>query len=153
MSSDFLPYFITEELYLVKDSTIDPPQTEKIVEQSGIAPAPSPSTDAEKPVSIHHPLIIVSAPMNTMDHSLLSKVLRAVNHHIDEVEIVETMPTAKVTFDKMLVFLPASNQPLYQPYQTDQGEQLHAAPLSTFHDNQQEKLKLWNALKSWFKIA
>jgi DNA polymerase III psi subunit len=149
MSSDYLPYFITEELYLVKENVPNEPVGKDNVEK----PDSNPSTeenDIQTP--IHHSIIVVTGSISSEDHSLLTKVLEAVKVNIGDTHLLTTAPEMHITFDKMMVFDDNATQARYEPSPTKQGDVLYSRSLSSLHSSKEEKIKLWNALKSWFNI-
>ena len=155
MSDDFLPYFITEDLYLIKETV----QVEKS-SPSASATTPQAETDvrevAEAPQLIapkeHYDIIVVTGAINEQDKVLLTKVLEAVAINITDAKLIAEAPNPTVSFAKMLVFNEGPSQ-LYTPSKTEQGEVLYSKPLSALHASREDKLQLWNALKSWFAIS
>lgn len=150
MSDHFLPYFITEDLYLINEpkTTYTKEQPEAVTSQEKSIP----DDPIKEPK--HHPIVVISGSMSAEDQTLLTKVLEAVSVKITDVHILEnTAFLSGITFDKMLVFQQTKDKALYSPAKSSQGEVLYSKPLAQLHTSREDKLLLWNALKNWFTIG
>jgi DNA polymerase III psi subunit len=146
MNNEFLPYFITEEIYPIKESDKSNSPAKEVLHQE----SNNSSTSEESP--INYELIVITGNINDQDKELLMNVLKAVKVNLARTLIKSETPNDLDTYTKLLVFEDNPNVEYYQVVKSDKGEKLHSKPLSVFHADRNEKIALWNALKNWFNI-
>ncbi|MFT4737599.1 MAG: DNA polymerase III psi subunit [Cyclobacteriaceae bacterium] len=162
MSDDsFLPYFINETLYVLKDekiSSIDSTHSEDSDVQEYMALKKTTDTaptqevpKKEEALPTHYGFIVVSEEFSDQSLQLLEKVLSALKITLDQIQQMNTSPQKDVSFDRMLVF-GDSTVSKYEVLKNEAGAVMYCASLQVLATDRDEKLLLWNALKSWFGL-
>ncbi len=152
---EHIPFFITEQLFVLDDSSAS--ETPSVEEQPAVEEAPQPPavTKVEEPEVLQADIIVVCDKYSPAEKELLSKILGAVKVDINEVLLIEGQPIQALTYERLIVFgdlsVPDTGP---ERYAADSGTKwLRAGSLSELSASQEEKMKLWNALKSWFGIS
>lgn len=164
MNREDLHLLINEEIYLIQDDAKDdqivletdptaenlneeapnpPSEVKKVVEPAAVVPEKVQVEERTIPVAIFHE----SSDDSELD--LLEKIISACKLESDSYQVFANGFNKEVKFHKALIFV-ASSKSFYTaiPYQ---GSQLLCSkPLKEIAENQQEKVKLWGALKTFF---
>ncbi len=157
---EHIPFFITEQLFVLDDSdTSEKPSVEKPSEQGQPAveeaPQPTAATKVEEPEVLQADIIVVCDKYTPAEKELLSKILGAVKVDINDVLLIEGQPIQTLVYERLIVFgdlSVAETGPERYAAASDK-KWLRASTLSELSASQEEKMKLWNALKSWFGIS
>ena len=125
---------INEELFNVVEKE---PQIEKII---------------EKPLV---PLAVLTSPLNKHELDNLKKTLTALKVNFENVKIAKSIDELNFHPEKLIVFGDEFKNflevnALYTPTKTKYGEVFISRPLSFLAEDQNEKIKFWEALKNWF---
>lgn len=164
MNREDLHLLINEEIYLIKDDA----KGDQIMAETDLPSetrkeeAPSPPSEVQKvaepatvvpeKVKVEEDTIPVAIFHESSDDSeleLLQKIISACKLEPDSYQVFANGFNKEVKFHKALIFV-ASSKSFYAaiPYQ---GSQLLCSkPLKEIAQNQQEKVKLWGALKTFF---
>ena len=164
MDKEHMHLLINEEIYLVKEdaqaSTVseNAPLPEKAAESKEQKPevvtpkveeeiiletAKAETSETTIPVAVFHE----STTENELD--LLQKIISACKLEPDTFQVYANGFNKEVKFKKALVFV-ASSKSYYTPIPYQGGEILCSRPLVEIQNNQEEKVKLWSALKTFF---
>lgn len=158
-----LKYVITEDLYLAKDqnsAVISEASKTASEEISGVSEKDDPEESSKEPIqksenvrpSKNAWLLVATRTLNESEKELLDKILDAVNVKEEDYEL-EVGSTKMITsYKKAIIFSSQEVGTFYQVGNYKGTELLSARPLSEMIHSKEEKMKLWNALKNWFKI-
>jgi len=164
MDRDHLHLLINEEIYVISDDKAENQETEDVskttVEEistvSESAPEPLtkniPSTPEVPKTEVAEtviPVAVFHESSESHELELLQKIIDACNLETGSYEVFANGFSKEVKFKKALVFVDASKS-FYQPIPYQGSQILCSKPLSEITTNQQEKVKLWNALKVFF---
>ena len=126
------------------------PATEKeepLISEEESAPYEAPALQSE--------MIVVCDHFSEADKALLSKILAAVKVDMNDVAMVEGAPQQALECRRLLVFgdlqVPETGKELYAA--TPEAKWLRATSLRQLAASQEEKMKLWSALKTWFGLG
>ena len=137
IEDQYLHLFITEELFNVKEGdTIE---------------KPVPETEG------HISIAVLTNPLSDIQLALLQKILSSVNIDINSIEIIYSEEDLVFSFDKLLIFgtnisSTFENYPLFKVESYGKGEILISKAINELEASKEDKMRLWQALKSWFKI-
>ena len=152
---EHLPFFITEQLYILDDDQpVAPPAT------------PEPASEPQDPVNVasepepeivqtlESEVIVIHEPCSAEEMELLKKILSAVKVNLDQVLMIEGEPSNPLKYQRLIIFGQITAESAGNAlYDTSNSSWLRSANLSTLAQSQEEKMKLWNALKTWFGFA
>ena len=152
---EHLPFFITEQLYILDDDQpVAPPAT------------PEPASTPQDPVNVasepepeivqtlESEVIVIHEPCSAEEMELLKKILSAVKVNLDQVLMIEGEPSNPLKYRRLIIFGQITSESAGNAlYDTGNSSWLRSANLSTLAQSQEEKMRLWNALKTWFGFA
>ena len=128
--------FITEEIFIIgNDSKND--------------------SESGKPASFDHKLAVIAGDISDQESDLLNNILSALN--FEDKDIIRTQEIDRDSSKIWLIFsdtyqVESEVLNFNHPTQLGNNTFLLAQPLSTLRESQQEKQKLWNALKQLFNV-
>ena len=124
INKEHIKHFITEDIFLVEEK-----EPEKVK------------------------FLVACQSLNEEEKTLLEKILKAIGISEEEYEL-EVGSTKKITnYQKALIFAEKPFGEFYKVKDYKGSEILSSKSLSQIKDSNQEKSKLWNALKSWLDIT
>lgn len=171
MEHNYLPLFITEEIYLIKGDEVttsqatsaytantpnqEPAQVVSKVEE----PAPTPKLPTpEKEPEVIHELAIWCPPLTKEDRELLSKILMAIKKDLNKAHLMEGIGSYAPHYKTLLCFgyqkelelkIGESVAP-YSPTEKSGNKILVSASPSDLHGDPAQKKRLWEALQKMF---
>ncbi|WP_258104067.1 hypothetical protein [Marinoscillum sp. MHG1-6] len=163
-----LKHFITESIFVLDESQAEPKEEPPAQKEEVVPVQPQAKVEAPKiPVAKEpeptpqpeiHELVVLVFPMNSKDEQLLQNLLKAINKKRDDIKLINSFSELDANFKKLLSFgyhneLKAKLQvelAEYSPAEWKSKEILISKPLSSLHDNNVEKGKLWKALQQVF---
>lgn len=161
IDSENLHLLIHEEIYVIgnrhKDIAKNPAYTsnkplsadhQKETKQGLMEEIPTIPVTNEKAEERIFPVAIFHDSSDKKDLELLRKIIDACKLIPDQYEVFANGFNKEVKFKKALVFVAAANQ-FYVPIPYKGGQILCSKPLNDIAANQQEKVKLWGALKGY----
>ena len=147
MSSEFLPHFIHEEIYVINEDVNTSSRMEKTANtQSNETPTPVDNIKEEIKVEVPSPpkhfskVIFVDQRDLDVNQAFLEKVLSAIQLSLASFEIVSLDQIDSVTFDKGFAFGINSNKP----------NLIVSTDLASLVSNVDSKKKLWTEMKQLF---
>lgn len=172
MENNYLPLFITEELYLVKgdeltmkaqetpsESTpVQEPtaQTQPKDDKPAIATPKITTPKKEEPAP--HELAIWCPPLTKEDRELLSKILLAIKKDFNKAFLMEGIASYQSNYQTLICF--GYHQELefktgqtlspYTPLELSGQRMLASASPSDLHGDPAQKKRLWEALQAMF---
>ena len=128
--------FITEEIFILGD-------------------APKNDSDSGMTETSDHKLGIITGDISAEENDLLNKILFALN--LVESDILRAEKIDKKKCAKWLIFadsyeMGSDSLEFYKPSRNQGNTFLLAQPLFTLRESQEEKKKLWTAIKTLFGI-
>jgi len=124
MSPEHLPYFLSEEIYIISDRE---PLTEK----------------KEQPVNlVPLPFAFFHDSKSKDELALLNKIITACK--LDDFEIIDHLNHQDIPFNKAVIFISEASN-----FYDTQSNTLYSKPLSVLKNSQEEKGKLWGALQNF----
>ncbi|MEM9327871.1 MAG: DNA polymerase III subunit psi [Bacteroidota bacterium] len=132
---------------------------ERAASAEKLAPALPKEPDAEtvasaEPSIIKHDIIVVCDSWSAAEKELLGKILSAVRVDIKDVLLIEEIPNQPMEYERLLIFgdqsLHSADGELYLPSKDNRS--LRSKSLTVLSQSQEEKMKLWAALKKWFNL-
>lgn len=160
IDDQFLPYFITEEIYSVKESPT-PTKTPETAPSEPTAEAVIPLQTTEiapPPEEKVHELAIWTPPLTAADKVLVSNILKAIDKDLPSAYLMEGINSYKPQFKTLLCFgyqkelelKSGKSVPLYTPVTIDQRTFLTAASPADLQEDKKQKALLWEALQKLF---
>jgi|GEM_PF-1827603 len=173
MEDEYLPFFITEDLYLldeiipesVKETPPAPVVEEKVETPAAVVEekVETPATVVEEPPTAIvpptvHDLAIWSPPLTAQDKELLVKILAAINEDFEMANLMEGINAYEPHYHKLLCFGYQKELELklgtavasYQPTKVSDRQILVSAAPADLHADKNEKGRLWTALQEMF---
>lgn len=158
IEEEHLKLFFTEQLYILPEDrkpNAEQPQTDASVEAAEAAPVtPEPVTEKAEEV-VKHPVIVISEALSKDEKDLMDKILSAVHIKPNQVHHIVGMPKTSLSYDKLIIFgdfeVEGVGNDYYDVSRTTQMS-LRAKPLADVNGDREEKMRLWNALKTWFGL-
>ena len=164
MEDQYLPFFITEDLYLldeiipeaVKETPPAPVVEEKAEKKQETSVVEEPPA-AIAPPTVHE-LAIWSPPLTAEDKELLVKILAAIKEDFKKAKLMEGINAYEPHYHKLLCFgyqkelelkLGAS-VPFYEPTKVSDRQILVSVAPAELHTDKNEKGRLWTALQEMF---
>lgn len=170
---DYLPYFINEDIYLLKtEKSIAPaPLPEEKIIQKAEPVAPAETALAYQGKNLKKILVLTCSEeadfLTEPEQAFLEKILQALQLNFEDVAIVNVIKINKDTVDKINRFdcrymisfgvtnaqMPVNSETsFYEVFEQEKITYLLADPLLTIEGDQHKKRKLWNALKKLFSV-
>ena len=158
MDQEHLHLLINEEIYAIgKEAKVSPdesqetisdvaPKKDKEIKRGHIEETPSIPVAMEESTEKVIPIAIFHESSSESDLELLQKIIGACKLSPEQYQVFASGFNKKVQFKKALVFV-ASAKKFYESVLYQDGQILCSKPLSEIANNQQEKAKLWGALK------
>ncbi len=158
IDQEHLKYLITEEIYLMKESTTMPDQEKPPVEASPEVVTKSKEAEKKPEGNKTHEVVVWTHELTDKDKTLLSKMLGAVNLNIDSVHLIhqelEYTDHFKIllSFGHTNFFAEKTKKEilLNEPFPLDGKSILVSYPISSLHEDVKKKGALWNGLKKLF---
>jgi hypothetical protein len=149
----FLHFLIDEEIFLIeKEEKSDPVvQGETKNPENEVKENPK-KVEVEIPKSQTTKLLIALESINDAEREFLTKIMAAINLSDEEYKIVTTTKDIP-NYPKALLFTKNPKFTLYEVYNFRKTELLTALSLGQLMESNEEKRKLWMALKKWFNIS
>ena len=148
--SEFLPYFISEPIYLVKEETS--------VAETPLEPAPEPDNKVREPEPTYQTEAKAAVPHinyaffanvgNDQEQILLDKIIQACALPTSSYKIKPLEALSGFTFDKAIIFDNSKNS-FYKPETHTKGHIMYARTLSVLSQSIEDKKALWAALKDY----
>ncbi|WP_421889531.1 hypothetical protein [Marinoscillum sp.] len=163
MEDQYLPFFITEDLYLLDEiipesvkETPTAPVVEEEVETHEESVVEEPPATIAPPIV--HELAIWSPPLTAQDKELLVKILAAINEDFKKAKLMEGINAYEPHYQKLLCFGYQKELELklgttvefYQPTKVADRQILVSAAPADLHTDKNEKGRLWTALQEMF---
>lgn len=128
--------FITEEIFIFADE-------------------PKSASEIDTTKASDHKLAVITGDISPEENDLMNKILLALNLVESDILRAEKIDTRKCA--KWLIFadsyeVESKSLEFYKPSKHEGNSLLLAQPLSTLRESQEEKQRLWNALKTLFGI-
>jgi len=133
----------TVEVVGKEELTIQEEETPQRVDET-----PTPEVSVERLSKHTVPLAIFHEATSDADLQLLQKIIDACKLENDSYEVYANGFNKEVTFEKAVVFVEKAKK-FYSPIAYQQSQILCSKPLHLIANNQQEKAKLWGALKGF----
>ena len=167
MDNDYLPLFITEDVFIVKETQQSgnapakdvqtPASTDSKAEEpivKPIPPAPKPKQEEQK----IHELAIWTPPLTNEDKTLLTKILQAIKEDFHSAHVMEGISSYSPHYQKLLCFgyqkelelKIGQSLSLYQPSDHASQQILVSVAPSELHGDATQKKRLWEALQKMF---
>lgn len=163
MDPEQLHLLINEDIYIIEENGEEPeastnvdqmekmpeePVSDPIAEKTIETPRVIPNEDLVKPMAKTIPLAVFHESKSEEDKELLQKIIEACKLAQGSYEVFENGFNKEIMFRKALVFVEKSKA-FYEPIPYQKSEILCARPLGIIAANQEEKAKLWSALKQF----
>ena len=175
MEHNYLPLFITEEVYLIKGDSIPteepqeviqeqpvskketPPAAPTKVEEPSVVPTPKISIP-KKETPVMHEMAIWCPPLSPADKDLLTKILQAIKKDINQANIMEGLEAYSPYHKNLLCFgyqnelnaKAGTSIEMYTPTQFPGKKVLTAVAPGELHSDPAQKKRLWEALQRMF---
>lgn len=164
----YLPYFITEEVYLVSEkstsaatqSTAEQPETTTATTNEPPAPTVEEPTPVTQEPEIAK-LAIWAPPFTTADRDMFTKMLTAINEDFNKAKLMEGINAYDPHYEKLLCFgfqkelelKIGESIPLYSEKPLAGKRILVAVSPAELHADKKQKTLLWEALKKMFGVS
>ncbi len=130
-----LHLLINEELFRVGDSTSD-------------------ATAISKP---YDKLLIITEKLADDQKDTLNKIIQAVGLKSEDVNLLYEWPKDFEEYQKAIIFGDHPNEEYralnyYEVHQVGKQHLLRSKSIRQLDESREEKMKLWTALKGWFKV-
>jgi hypothetical protein len=161
IEDQFLPYFITEEIYMVSERI---QQDKQVSDENSAVNEPDPQIQKDAKDSIElpeervHELAIWTPPLTTQDKAFIGKILNAIHKNMESAFVMEGVDSYKPQFKTLLCFgyqkeleLKAGKSvSLYNPVTIDHRTFLTAVSPAELAADTKQKALLWEALQKVF---
>jgi len=163
IEDEYLPYFITEDIYLVagdhpqptanpEEATVTEPKVAAEVKPEPVAP------EIPKVAPKIHELAIWTPPLTAPDKELLVKILAAIKEDFSKAHLMQGINAYEPHYKKLLCFgyqkelelKLGSSASLYQPTEIYGRKVLVSVAPADLQINQKQKALLWEALQKMF---
>ena len=155
MDRDHLHLLINEEIYLINQDEVEgapEPSAPPMEAVDTVVAEPAKEEESAEPAPVSEkvlPVAIFHESTKESELELLNKIIDACKLDSGSFEVFANGFNKAVKFEKALVFVERAKK-FYASVPYKGGEILCARPLSVIIHDQQEKAKLWGALKSYF---
>ena len=173
MEHNYLPLFITEEVYILKEDSVTEEKPQEVVQEQPIAKSEEPtSTKVEEPAvtptpkitipkketPVMHEMAIWCPPLSPEDKDLLTKILKAIKKDINQANIMEGIEAYSPYHKNLLCFgyqdeliaKAGSAIEMYTPTQFSGKKVLTSVAPGELHSDPAQKKRLWEALQKMF---
>lgn len=164
IDEDHLPYFITEDIYLVKETSNEPAEkpsnstANPSVVNEPVEPVVAAPTSPPAPEPAIHELAIWSPPLTAADKELLVKILAAIKKDFHQAYLMQGINAYEPHYKKLLCFgyqkelyLKLSKSvSFYEPTEISGREILVSVSPAELHSDPAQKKRLWEALQQMF---
>lgn len=165
----YLPYFITEKLYIIKEDVQKLKSEHVPVSKNESAPVMKAPTKAEpaapaipkvtKPTPKIHELAVWTPPLTVADRELVGKILTAIGKDIQSAHLMEGIMSFDTHFKDLICFgydkeLEVKlKQPikLHEPLKVGEQRIIVTLTPETLHSDPASKKALWGALQKTYK--
>ncbi len=166
IDEDHLPFFITEEIYLVNETETleeDKQEQNEPEAEAAVAKEPEPtyaSPVTEQPTEIPktHELAIWSPPLTAQDKELLVKILAAIKKDFNAAHLMQGINGYEPHFKTLLCFgyqkelemKIGKSVLMYDPTEIADKDILVSVAPADLHGDPAQKKRLWEALQKMF---